>query len=69
MKNDLASSKQYEPDFKKLLNERDPIDKLVLELIEEGELKVGTVVVKGERFHFLKKHINNLLFYIGRHSS
>jgi hypothetical protein len=68
MKNSLAYI-QHEPDFKKLLNEKDPIDKLVLELAMDGKLKVGTVIIKGERFHFLKKYINNLLFYIGRHSS
>ena len=69
MKDELVYSKQYEVDLKTLLDEGDPIDKLVLELAENGELKVGIVGVKGERWHFLKKYINNFLFYIGRHSS
>ena len=46
MRNEIAFGKSYEQDFRNLLDVRDPIDRLVLELVEDGELKVGTVVVK-----------------------
>ena len=36
------------PNFKKLLNKDDPIDKIILELAKKGELNVGVVWVKGE---------------------
>jgi hypothetical protein len=48
-------------DYKELLDEEDPIDKLILELAEKGELKVGTVEVKGERWRFFKKYLPNFL--------
>ena len=56
-------------DYKKLMDEDDPIDKLILELAEKGELKVGIVEVKEERWHFLKKYMLNFLSHFGRHTS
>jgi len=55
-------------DYKDLLDKEDPIDKLILELAGKGELKVGAVVVKGERWHFLKKYMPNFLFNRGKHT-
>lgn len=69
MKNETMYDKLNEHDLRKLLDVRDPIDRLVLELVEDGELKIGVVDVKGERFHFFKKHLNHFLFNIGWHSN
>ena len=54
--------------YKELLDKEDPIDKLILELAGKGELKVGAVAVKGERWHFLKKYMPNFLFHSGKHT-
>ena len=42
----MADNKTVKPNFKKLLNKSDPIDKLILELAKKGELNVGVVWVK-----------------------
>ena len=41
-----ADNKSIKPDYKKLLNKRDPIDKIILELAKKGTLSVGVVWVK-----------------------
>lgn len=46
-----------DPDFKALLDEHDPIDRLVLELAQEGKLRVGMVELRGNRWHFLRKFV------------
>jgi hypothetical protein len=43
----ISSNYQKLPhSYKKLLNKKDPIDKQILKLVKEGELKVGLVLVK-----------------------
>ncbi|UCF12946.1 MAG: hypothetical protein JSW06_01485 [Thermoplasmatales archaeon] len=61
MHNILVKSEEWRLDYKELLDEEDPIDKLILELAEKGELKVGTVEVKEERWRFFKKYLSNFL--------
>ncbi|UCD13476.1 MAG: hypothetical protein JSW60_07955 [Thermoplasmatales archaeon] len=56
-------------DYKKLMDEDDPIDKLILELAEKGELKVGIVEVKEERWRFLKKYMHKFFSRRVRHTS
>ena len=50
------------PDYKKLLNKKDPLDRLILNLAKQGELKVGVVWVKEENEHpseqYLYKHLH-----------
>jgi hypothetical protein len=43
-----GSAYNSKPDYKKLLNKDDPIDKAILELAKKGELNVGVVWVDGE---------------------
>lgn len=52
MQPSLNNSEVCELGYKKLLDEEDPIDKLILELAEKGELKVGIVDVSKDRWHF-----------------
>jgi hypothetical protein len=44
----LFANKTIEPDYKKLLNKKDPIDKQILDLVKQGELKIGIVWLKGD---------------------
>ncbi len=57
-----------ELDYKQLMDENDPIDKLILDLAEKGELKVGIVEVKEERWRFFKKYMPNFLSHLGKHT-
>jgi len=54
-------SGEVELNYETFLNRDDPIDKLVLELVEEGKLKVGFVVLKGNRWQFFKKFVPRFL--------
>lgn len=42
----LAHNIPTKPSYKKLLNKKDPIDKIILELVKKGMLSVGIVMVK-----------------------
>ena len=44
----IVSGGAFRADYKKKLNLKDPIDKLVLKLVEDGELKVGFVELNAE---------------------
>ena len=44
----LFTNKTIEPDYKKFLNKKDPIDKQILNLVKQGELKIGIVWIKGD---------------------
>jgi len=48
----LFANKTIEPDYKKLLNKKDPIDRQILNLVKQGELKVGIVRIK-EDFSYI----------------
>ena len=50
------NSSLWENKFKKLLNIEDPLDQLILDCAEKGELKVGFVEVKPDRWLYLKKY-------------
>lgn len=68
LQHNLSNSEVWGSGYKELLDEENPIDKLILELAEKGELKVGTVEVKEERWRFLKKYFPNFLSYWGKHT-
>ena len=57
-----------ELDYKQLMDENDPIDKLILDLADKGKLKVGIVEVKKERWRFFKRYMTNFLSYFGKHT-
>ena len=59
LEHNLVNNGEWGSGYEELLDEEDPIDKLILELAEKGELKVGTVEVKEERWRFLKKYLPN----------
>ena len=61
LEHNLVNSEELGSGYKEVLDEENPIDKLILELAEKGELKVGTVEVKEERWRFLKKYLPNFL--------
>ena len=44
----MLENKSAKPNYKKLLDKDDPIDKLILELAKKGKLNVGVVWVKEE---------------------
>jgi hypothetical protein len=43
-----ANNNILKVDYKQLLNKKDPIDKLILELAKSGELNIGVVQLKEE---------------------
>lgn len=51
-----VNSPLWENKFKKLFNIEDPLDQLILDSAEKGELKVGFVEVKPDRWLYLKKY-------------
>lgn len=51
------NSSVWENKFKKLLDIEDPLDRLILDSAERGELKVGFVEVKPDRWLYLKKYL------------
>ncbi len=53
---DGSNNNIRETDNWKLSNQNDPIDKLIIELAEKGELKVKLVNIKGKNKRFLKKY-------------
>ena len=57
-----------ELDYKQLMDENDPIDKLILDLADKGKLKVGIVEVKKERWRFFKRYMPNFFSHLGKHS-
>ena len=63
------NNKLWESEYKKLLNKKDPLDKLILELAESGELKVDAVEVKEGNKNYLKKYSRDLLLHRGKHTS
>ena len=50
------NSSGWEDKFKRLLNIEDPLDKLILDCAKKGELKIGFVEVKPDRWLYLKKY-------------
>jgi hypothetical protein len=53
--------------YERLLNKEDPLDQLILDLVEKGELKVGIVEIKPESRFRLKKYISPILVYNRKH--
>jgi hypothetical protein len=57
MYNKTNGNERNGPNYKQLLDETDEFDRLVLQMAEEGKLKVGMVEVKGNRWHFFKRFL------------
>lgn len=58
----------WELEYKKLLNKKDPLDKQILKLAENGELKVNIVCIEEESEHNLE-YDRKSLFHKGKHTS
>ena len=56
-------------DYKKLLNINDSLDKQIIKLVEEGELKVSVVPIKTENEHSSEKYSYKNLSRRGKHTS
>jgi len=69
MLKDSKNDKFWESEYKKLLNKKDPLDKMILELAEKGELKVNAVGVKSESGQALEKYSRDSLPHRGKHTS
>jgi len=61
MVEDIDGNERNEIDFRSLLDKKDPIDRLVLELAEEGKLRVGMVELRGNRWQFLRNFVPKFL--------
>ena len=64
-----ANNKKLGADYKKLLNKKDPIDKQILKLAKQGELKVDVVWMDKEKKHFSEKYSYKHLPPRGKHTS
>ena len=62
-------NKKLKSDYKNLLNINDPIDKQIIKLAGEGELKVCVVPVKAENEHSSEKYSYKHLPRRGKHTS
>ena len=51
-----SHSSEWEHKCKELLKSDDPLDRLILDCAKKGELKIGFVKVKPDRWLLLKKY-------------
>ena len=56
-------------DYEKILDRREPIDKLILELVNNGELDIGFVKVNSDRNNKLNKYSQDSIINRGKHTS
>ena len=56
-----VNSPLLENKFNKLFNIDDPLDRLIVDSVEKGELKVGFVEVKPNRWLYLKKYLPSIV--------
>jgi len=57
----MDGNERNESDFKNLLDKNNPIDRLVLEMADEGKLRVGMVELRGNRWHFFRRFVPRFL--------
>ena len=60
---------EFESDYKKVLNKKDPFDKEILNLVKQGELKIGVVGIKEPSEHNPDKYNRNPIHRRGKHSA
>jgi len=56
-----VNSPLLENKFNKLFSIDDPLDRLIVDSVEKGELKVGFVEVKPNRWLYLKKYLPSIV--------
>ena len=60
---------EFESDYKKVLNKKDPFDKQILNLVKQGELKIGVVGIKESNGYNSDKYNRNPIHRRGKHSA
>ena len=60
---------EFESDYKKVLNKKDPFDKQILNLVKQGELKIGVVGIKESSGYNSDKYNRNPMPRRGKHSA
>ena len=60
---------EFESDYKKILNKKDPFDKEILNLVKQGELKIGVVGIKESSGYNSDKYNRNPIHRRGKHSA
>jgi hypothetical protein len=56
-------------DYEKILDRREPLDKLILELVNNGELDIGFVKVNSDKDNKLNKYSQDSIIHRGKHTS
>ena len=69
MRNSSKNDKLWESEYKKLLNKKDPLDQLILELVETDKLRVDFVKVEGTDTEHLKEYSREKLPHKGKYTS
>jgi hypothetical protein len=69
MRDETPQYKVLESNHKKLLNKMDPLDNLILDLVSQGKLKLGTVGVKEGNKNSFKDYTKRMLLHRGKHTS
>jgi hypothetical protein len=69
MRNSSKNEKLWESEYKKLLNKKDPLDQMILELVKENELRVNFVEVKGEDKVHHQEYSREKLPHKGKYTS
>jgi hypothetical protein len=60
---------EFESDYRKVLNKKDPFDKQILNLVKHGELKIGVVGIKESSGYNSDKCNRNPILRQGKHSA
>ena len=69
MKHSSKNEKLWDLEYKKLLNKKDPLDQMILELMDTNQIRVDFVQVEGEDKEHLKKYSRDNLPRKGKHTS
>lgn len=64
-----GNNRRSKSNYKKFLNEKDPMDKQIIELVEKGELKVAIVEVPEVHDQESDKYSYKHLPHRGKHTS
>jgi hypothetical protein len=69
LKEGLKKKFEFESDYKRVLNRKDPFDKEILNLVKQGELKIGVVEIKEPSENISDKYERNPMHRRAKHSA
>jgi hypothetical protein len=69
LKEEQKNRHEWQGDYKRLLNKKDPLDKQILKLVKQGELKIGVVEIKEPTEDYTDKYSRPSLPNRGKHTS